>query len=764
MPWPSGGDYQQAVQNPRVVFRDPELKAGLPELDRLGMPKPRSGNFAVAFKMQCSGRDYAVRCFLGDSIDRRERYGLISDFLDHAKLPYTVTFKYQADGVLAAGAWRPMLKMEWVHGQTLGQYVSQNVTNAAKLTELAGRWVEMTQALTTAGMAHGDLQHGNVMVMPDGQIKLIDYDGMFVPALAGRPSSENGQPNYQHPLRGALDFGPNLDHFSEWVIYASLVALSLQPQLWKDLNGGDECLLFRKADFDPATSPALALLEKSKDERVRTLAEVFRSLLYFGVSQVPLIDASRVPARSAPAPDASATAAAPRGVDWLRDHTGAGVAPRIMQPTPTVAAATVPLPSPADASWVLSMLAPAPAPARFSNPTTLEWLVLVLSATIVVFFVDRLLPLSALALGVCSVANIALWLVRYQQQDIVRKAALSSRSVAQQRQKIAAVHARIQGLEHEKAVASRLLQQRLATIDAQRAKIKTSEDRAGDKPRAQLKLTLSGINEQRKRLADSDSAELRKLQSGLGSQLLAAQRELAKVDQAQIKDLADALEAARERHVQQRMEGAYVAQATIENIGPARLGYLRAAGVQTAADMKRRGLQNIPGIGAGLRDNLLNWANAVQYGAMQTRPMAVPADIERSVRARYETQRTAQTVRRDDLQRQMALEQQRMTAAHAQERQTLDQQEKAANTKANADLVATHASFAPKFKAADDEANTARQEHADRTKTLDTDINAAAQQMAGLKWQLTKVQHEHGVFKRITFGAYVRRAIWPFAA
>jgi hypothetical protein len=78
--------------------------------------------------------------------------------------------------------------------------------------------------------------------------------------------------------------------------------------------------------------------------------------------------------------------------------------------------------------------------------------------------------------------------------------------------------------------------------------------------------------------------------------------------------------------------------------------------------------------------------------------------------------------------------------------------------------VATHASFVPKFKAADDEANTARQEHADRTKTLDTDINAAAQQMAGLKWQLTKVQHEHSVFKRITFGAYVRRAIWPFAA
>ena len=39
-------------------------------------------------------------------------------------------------------------------------------------------------------IAHGDLQHGNIIVQDDGTIRLVDYDGCYVPELAGLKSNE----------------------------------------------------------------------------------------------------------------------------------------------------------------------------------------------------------------------------------------------------------------------------------------------------------------------------------------------------------------------------------------------------------------------------------------------------------------------------------------------------------------------------------------------------------------------------------------------
>ena len=43
----------------------------------------------------------------------------------------------------------------------------------------------MTADLERHGIAHGDLQHGNLLVAADGTFRLVDYDGMYVPALRG---------------------------------------------------------------------------------------------------------------------------------------------------------------------------------------------------------------------------------------------------------------------------------------------------------------------------------------------------------------------------------------------------------------------------------------------------------------------------------------------------------------------------------------------------------------------------------------------------
>lgn len=74
--------------------------------------------------------------------------------------------------------------MEWVEGNSFSQYIEQNLHSSENLLSLADEFKRMVLGLKGAGVAHGDLQHGNI-IMCGNELRLVDYDGMFVPALAG---------------------------------------------------------------------------------------------------------------------------------------------------------------------------------------------------------------------------------------------------------------------------------------------------------------------------------------------------------------------------------------------------------------------------------------------------------------------------------------------------------------------------------------------------------------------------------------------------
>ena len=234
---------------------------------------------------------FAVRCFFREFADMQSRYDHISAQLRRVNLPYTVPFSYLRDGITVKGANYPVLKMDWVGGLQLDQYIRVNLSDQRALAALASSWKEMAIRLSRAGIAHGDLQHGNVLCL-DGQLRLVDYDGMFVPALSSRESHELGHPNYQHPTRTSRDFGPWLDHFSEWLIYVSILALSVEPALWDELRAGDERLLFAHSDLvNPSTSGAFKRLTTHSDMRVRSsAAHLLRSLSARPSSIPPLSD------------------------------------------------------------------------------------------------------------------------------------------------------------------------------------------------------------------------------------------------------------------------------------------------------------------------------------------------------------------------------------------------------------------------------------------------------------------------------------------
>ncbi len=292
--WPSPQDYQEAIQAPLLNVDDQELQAGEVEQNALGLPRPRTGFFATVYKMQCGSTNWAIRCFLNNIQDQEQRYAELSKFVMSDKLDCTVRFHYVEQGIKVRGSWYPILKMEWVDGETLGEFVEHNVHDFDAMRKLALQFETMMSQLQVAGVAHGDLQHGNIIVSGDAKseisLRLVDYDGMFVPSFRGWQSNELGHRNYQHPARNASHFGPTLDNFSAWLIYCSLICLAIDPALWDELNGGDECLLFRQEDFrDIRSSRAFSVMLHHQSPIVRDCADWLSKLSAMPPDEVPYL-------------------------------------------------------------------------------------------------------------------------------------------------------------------------------------------------------------------------------------------------------------------------------------------------------------------------------------------------------------------------------------------------------------------------------------------------------------------------------------------
>ncbi len=289
MPWPSAQEYNEAISEPSRCFENEQLASGEVCVDSKGLPRPISGGFANVYKIRNGDRSYAVKCFLRETSDHQERYTAIQKALLSCSLPYFTNFDYIPKGIKVRNVWHPVLKMDWEDGDTLDTYIFKNINNPANIALIAREFKQLVAKLQSASIAHGDLQHGNIIVQ-NNRLRLLDYDGSFVKALEGKKSSELGHPNYQHPRRVQNYFGLNIDNFSSWVIHTSLLCLGIDPTLWNKLAGGDECLLFRATDFgDPCASYTFAVLEESPSSEIKSAARMMRSLCDEMFERVPTL-------------------------------------------------------------------------------------------------------------------------------------------------------------------------------------------------------------------------------------------------------------------------------------------------------------------------------------------------------------------------------------------------------------------------------------------------------------------------------------------
>ena len=282
--WPDLTEYHEAVQHPQKAFADSGLRAVTLELDRFGMPKPATGANAVVYKGTKPGgffsfrKTWAIRCFLRPISDHAERYEAISRHLHKVSLRYDVDFRFLKQGIQIGSKWFPIVKMQWAEGDLLHTYVEKQLRFPWLLATLRAKWVNLVRDLEAARVAHGDLQQGNILVR-GGSFQLVDYDGMWVPALKGRHATESGHRAYQHPERSEQDYGQELDRFSALVIYVSLAALEQDASLWENFHTGDNLIFVREDFLQVGRSPVWQQLRRIGSPQIDQLAAAMAAML-----------------------------------------------------------------------------------------------------------------------------------------------------------------------------------------------------------------------------------------------------------------------------------------------------------------------------------------------------------------------------------------------------------------------------------------------------------------------------------------------------
>ncbi len=613
MAWPSLQDYNEAVQNPRLNLLDPELHRATVEINKLGIPIARSGAFASVYKLEANRRQWAVKFFQTESKDRQERYDAVARYLDANRLPYMVEFQFEPIGVRIRGATYPLLKMEWIQGQTLDAYIQQNLRNTVALKELAKNWLKMVHDLQEVGAAHGDLQHGNVLVV-NGTLKLIDYDDMYVPGLAGRRSPEIGNRNYQHPRRDESNFGPYVDNFSAWIIYLSLLILSEEPSLWAQSGAGGERLLFSSDDFaEPDRSQLLRRLEASNNDLLSGIPSVIRGFLLDEIADIPAL-------QDLDSYEKSATG----GVDssspgrWWETAKG---------PASDSEATT------SGAEWIHEHLAPVPEARFLGSPSRIRALLVSQYAIIA----------TAGALFCFAVVSLTTVLVTLSAGLLLALVALTvgfhvDPSVREKR--------RISGELQDSRKLAYVAQRKIAGLDKQTKNIERDE-------RNELE-TCEGV---RKGLVTKERDALAALDSDCLKRIAEINAKRNSIKQSRSKELSESLRLLQEKWLSDGLSRHRLTAGKVSGIGIELTSRLEANGVKTAADLvsysfspsvygvsaetvlylANGGVVSVPGIGEKKAVALLLWRQTLLSEIKRRQPTSLPPSIEAAINSKCDS-------------------------------------------------------------------------------------------------------------------------------
>lgn len=274
------------------LIRDPFLIGNPITILASGRPDMFAGGFSQVFSIDKNNEKWAFKVWVSEILENKERYDAIKEYLDQVNLPYFSEFVYVVGGLLVDGILLDTLRMRWVNGHGMASYISMNLHNPAILEELADSFLKMTDDLHNHSISHGDLQHQNIFVTDEGELKLIDYDSICVPNMEGMRDITRGTKGYQHPSRLSSGYlaSTRIDYFSELVIYTSILAVRENPLLWDKYNvmQSEYRLLFAPEDFLRFEEAEIRKDLLMLSEKIKTLVAILDRYLAAHLLLTPL--------------------------------------------------------------------------------------------------------------------------------------------------------------------------------------------------------------------------------------------------------------------------------------------------------------------------------------------------------------------------------------------------------------------------------------------------------------------------------------------
>lgn len=634
---PTYREYQDAIQNPKSCFSNLDLQQSKPETDKLGLPRPRSGNFAVVFPLIHGSSKWAVRCFTTYHPDQEMRYQKISEYLKKQALPYTVGFEFIKQGIKVKGSWYPILKMEWAEGESLLKYIERNLGKPAEIQSLADKFYTLVCDLKKHGIAHGDLQHGNLLVV-NGGFRLVDYDGMFVPGLEGMQSNEIGHPNYQHPLRNRNHFGHYLDNFSAWCIYISLLALAADPGLWNRISAGDEHICFRRKDFEnPNSSQAIQTVEKIKNDRVQELFPLFKTIIYLpDVRQIPSLDGVATPEVVSVKPSEKTESIGP---DWLRDH--------VKKPP-----VEVPMPSLFERAFAKALL-----------------LLVFLSFAFLLFsnFSDLRVAVPALLIVVGFTALLVIMSVRFRElPENAKKSKLSS-ELKELESESKKDEGELKKLEEDKKKTEQERDKKFNDIALKQRECAQKESNEIAQIDKDLRDTMDSITSKRKSLVNEEVTELATALRSIQTQYLLGKLSLHSIGTTSVPGIGQ--EMIRRLHANGIRTAADIASVQI-----VQTRYGRHTNVTAYIEVPGRGDVHVKGIGPMKAQALWAWKQQVENEIKPSVPQSLTSEQENAIKLKYFSKRQSLDAQEADAKRRAVNEKDACKLRFRREAEDLERQ------------------------------------------------------------------------------------------
>lgn len=290
--WPTVDMIDRAFENLQKNTPHKEIKDFYVVHDNMNLPLSYPGAFARVYKIQKNTNFAALRFFTIKKEEIRSRYKKLHDyfeknFQEKDKPQFIIDFKYLPEAIKIIIKKNEVLfdliMMEWIEGETMENFMIR-CKDKNEIKMVKEKFKKTIDEMEKYGIAHGDLHPKNILIDKNHEIKLVDYDCMYVEDFKGSSMPELGDLDTQHPNRASFKYDNTVDRFSALVLYLALMIIEEEPD-FSNIRDGD--FIFKKEDYlNTDNSDTFKKLEMfSKDVR-----NILQILISYCEQENPKID------------------------------------------------------------------------------------------------------------------------------------------------------------------------------------------------------------------------------------------------------------------------------------------------------------------------------------------------------------------------------------------------------------------------------------------------------------------------------------------